>query len=145
MPVKYGDWILVGKPDDIFRIKDKTYHIVDYKTAKFTRRQDELFPLYEVQLNSYAYLAQEYGFKPVSKLSLVYCQPNEDLDNDKDFKLGFRVDHVGVDLKLDIIPELLLKARELLNQPEPPQAYSGCQGICRWLEKALEKSYNRNI
>lgn len=142
LPVDYGSWTLIGKPDDIFRTKDNTYHIVDYKTAKFTPRQDELFPLYEVQLNCYAYLAQKYGFKPVSKLSLVYCQPNEDLDNDEDFKLGFKSYPIGVALNLNIVPELLLKAREILNQSEPPQARHNCKGICRWMEKALKKIPN---
>ncbi len=63
LPMDETGWILVGKPDDIFKLKDETYHIVDYKTAKFTGRQDELFPMYEVQLNSYAFLAEKYGFK----------------------------------------------------------------------------------
>ena len=142
LPVGHGNWTLVGKPDDIFRTKNETYHIVDYKTAKFTPRQDELFPLYEVQLNCYAYLAQKYGFKPVTKLSLVYCQPNEDLDNDEDFKLGFKSHPIEVALNLNIVPELLLKAREILNQPELPRARDNCKGICRWMEKALKKIPN---
>jgi len=141
LPIEQGDWILTGYPDDIFKTKDNTYHIVDYKTAKFTPRQDELFPLYEVQLNCYAYLAEKYGFKPVEKLSLVYCQPNKDLESDEDFKLGFKIYSINVDLNMDIIPELLVKAREILDQPEPPQAYYNCKGICQWVDKAL-KSLN---
>lgn len=136
-PVGHGDWTLIGKPDDIFKTKDDSYHIVDYKTAKYTRRQDELFPLYEVQLNSYAYLASKYGFEPVSKLSLVYCQPNEDLDDDEDFKLSFKSYQVPVDLKPEIVPDLLLRAREILNEAEPPREKDNCKGICQWTDKAL--------
>ena len=139
LPVEYGGWILIGKPDDIFKTKDNTYHIVDYKTAKFTPRQDKLFPLYEVQLNCYAFLAPKYGFEPVSKLSLIYCQPNEDLDSDEDFKLGFESYHVEVDLKPHIVPEFLLKAREILNHSQPPPVRYGCKGICQWVDKALKK------
>ncbi len=142
LPVGYGDWTLIGKPDDIFRTKDNSYHIVDYKTAKFTHRQDELFPLYQVQLNCYAYLAEKYGFKPVTKLSLVYCQPNEDLDNDHNFKLSFEAYQVKVDLKPNIVQELLLKARQILEQPEPPLARHNCQGICRWVDNAWRKISN---
>ena len=142
LPVEQGDWILTGYPDDIFKIKDNGYHIIDYKTAKFTQRQDELYPLYEVQLNCYAYLAEKYGYKPVTKLSLVYCQPNKDLENDKDFKLGFETYTLEVNLDLDIIPGLLLRAREILNQSKPPQAYHNCKGICRWMERALKKIPN---
>jgi hypothetical protein len=141
LPVGHGDWTLIGKPDDIFRRGDNTYHIIDYKTAKFTHRQDELFPLYEVQLNCYAYLAEKYGFKPVSKLSLVYCQPNEELDDDEDFKLGFKAYQVEVDLKPSIVPELLLKAREILNQNELPKNYCNCKGICQWMDKAFKKAF----
>jgi len=96
-------------------MKDGNYHIVDYKTAKFTERQDELLPLYEVQLNCYAYLAEEYGYKPVTNLSLTYCQPNKDIDNDEDFKLGFEVYSMEVNLNIDIVPELLMKARGIFK------------------------------
>ncbi|MDI6606414.1 MAG: PD-(D/E)XK nuclease family protein, partial [Candidatus Omnitrophota bacterium] len=116
LPVEHGRWILSGKPDDIFRSKDGSYHIVDYKTAKFTSRQDELLPLYEVQLNCYAYLAPKYGFEPVTHLSLVYCQPDESLDNDEEFRLGFKIYSIRIDLDLGIVEELLFKAREILNQ-----------------------------
>ncbi len=136
MPVEYGDWILIGRPDDIFKEEGGGYHIVDYKTAKFTARQDELYPLYEVQLNAYAFLAEKYGFKPINKLSLVYCQPKEDLNSDDSFDLGFTTHVETVDLNTDIVPELLLRAREILDSEEPPEAAEDCQGICRWLDKA---------
>jgi len=109
-------------------------HIIDYKTAKFIERQDELFPLYEVQLNVYAYLAEKYGLKPVTNLSLVYCQPNEDLDNDEDFKLSFKAYCLKVDLKLDMVPKLLLRAREIVDSKEPPEPIKGCKGICKWID-----------
>lgn len=137
LPVKFGNWILVGKPDDIFRTKYDTYHIVDYKTAKFTARQDELLPLYEVQLNCYAYLASQYGFDPVTHLSLIYCQPDECLDNDEEFKLGFKTFHLSIDLNLGIVQELLLKAREILNQAKPPSAAGNCKGLCLWVDKVI--------
>ena len=135
LPVEQGDWILTGYPDDIFKTKDGNYHIVDYKTAKFTDRQDELYPLYEVQLNCYAYLAEKYGYKPVTKLSLVYCQPNNDLESDENFKLEFKIYTLKVDLNLDIIPDLLLRARKILDQLEPPASHEKCKGICNWLNK----------
>ena len=140
LPVEQGGWILTGYPDDIFKTKDGGYHIVDYKTAKFTERQDELLPLYEVQLNCYAYLAEKYGYKPVTDLSLVYCQPNKDLDSDEDFKLGFEIHSIKVDLNIDIVPELLVKAREILNQERPPQSHYDCKGICQWINKVFKKT-----
>lgn len=134
LPVSEGDWILIGKPDDIFKTKNNTYHIVDYKTAKFTGRQDELFPLYEVQLNAYAYLAEKYGFRPISDLSLIYCEPSEDLDDDEDFRLTFKPYRLEIDLNLDRVRELLLEAREIAGRKEPPESIEDCKGICKWID-----------
>lgn len=138
MPAEY-DWILVGKPDDIFRLEDDSYHIVDYKTARFTERQDELLPIYEVQLNSYAFLAQEYGWAPVKKLSLVYCEPNGELEREEDFSLKFSTHILEIDLNLDIVRLMLERARAILNLSEPPPAHFSCRGICRWLAKFVIK------
>jgi len=52
---------LQGVPDDILRMADGATHIVDYKTARLTETQDELMPVYEVQLNGYAYIAEATG------------------------------------------------------------------------------------
>lgn len=142
LPVKQGNWILVGRPDDIFKLEDKSYHIVDYKTAKFTGRQDELFPMYEIQLNAYAFLAEKYRFKPVTKLSLIYCQPNEDLDNHQGFNLSFATHKLSVDLDLDKVNNLLIKAREIVDKKELPEPYYKCKGICQWTEKAIKKLSN---
>jgi len=110
---KQSGWILKGTPDGLFKLKDGTLHIVDYKTARHTKKQDELYPLYEVQLNSYALLAHKL---PVSKLSLVYCEPNPELENDIDFNLKFSSKVVPVELNTKLIPELLKKAREIVDQ-----------------------------
>lgn len=138
LPIKDKGWILVGKPDDIFKLEDGTYHIVDYKTAKYTGRQDELFPMYNVQLNAYAYLAKEYGLDPVSKLSLIYCQPNEELDSYDNFKLSFSTYELNVPLETERVLQLLTKAREIIDSPIP-EPREGCKGICNWVEKAFLK------
>ena len=138
--VEPGSWVLVGKPDDIFRSGDGSYHIVDYKTAKITRNQDELFPLYETQLNCYAFLAQRYGLEPVTRLSLIYCEPNEELDCDEDFKLSFKTCSVDVALNLEGIFTLLINARKILDQPKPPFARDNCKGLCQWVDKVILKA-----
>ncbi|MBU4351138.1 PD-(D/E)XK nuclease family protein [Patescibacteria group bacterium] len=138
LPVDEG-WILIGYPDDIFKLEDNSYHIVDYKTAKFTDRQDELFPMYKVQLNAYAFLAEKYGLKPVSKLSLVYCQPKEELENCQEFKLSFDIYQLAVELDLEMVGYLLKKAREIVSLTEPPVPAHNCKGICEWLEKIINR------
>lgn len=134
LPVETGDWTLVGRPDDIFKLKDGTYYIVDYKTAKFTGRQDELFPLYEVQLNAYAFLAERCGFKPVSGLSLIYFEPEESAV-EEEFGLRFETTALKVDLKPGLILTLLEKAREIVQDPNLPESALGCRGLCRWLDR----------
>ncbi len=134
-PFKESDWVLTGRPDNIFETGEGSYHIVDYKTAKFTDRQDELFPMYEIQLNSYALLAEKYGLEPVSDLSLIYCQPREKLDNYNKFKLSFDIHYLKVEKNLKKVEELLNKSREIVNRENPPLAREDCRGICHWLEK----------
>jgi len=42
---------LRGQADEILQLDGRKYHIVDYKTARHTVTQDELFPLFDAQLN----------------------------------------------------------------------------------------------
>lgn len=132
--LEYGGWILTGDPDEVFEMNDGSYHIVDYKTAKFTNKQDDLLPMYQVQLNAYARALPLYNIKPITKLSLLYCEPKENLESDEDFCLGFTIHPLELDLQPEIIPEFLLKARGILENNLPPPPTINCKGICSWLE-----------
>jgi hypothetical protein len=57
---------LTGSPDGVFVCRDGSFMIVDYKTAKFTGNQDNLHPMYEAQLNAYAYISERIGFGSVT-------------------------------------------------------------------------------
>ena len=70
-----GNITLTGIPDLIFQKSDNSFCIVDYKTARYTANQDELMPVYQIQLNGYAYIAEKLGDKPVKELYLVYFEP----------------------------------------------------------------------
>lgn len=131
---EYGGWILTGAVDDAFVRDDGTVHIVDYKTAKYTHTQDELRPEYDVQLNAYALALPKMGFGKVSRLSLVYCEPNEDLDSDDDFTLSFHTHLEDVAVRPDIVPKLLLHARSILHA-DIPESVDACTGICSWIEQ----------
>jgi len=144
LPVEVGDWILIGKPDDILKMKDGSYHIIDYKTAKYTEKQDDLLPMYEVQLNAYAYLAQKYKLTPISGLSLIYCDPHSSLENYDEFKLAFNTHQLKIEYNEDIVFNLLRKARKILKQPFPPETRFGCKGICYWLEESIIKLKSLN-
>ncbi len=130
---------LTGTPDDILRLKDDSYHIVDYKTARFTEAQDELYPTYEVQLNGYAYIGKRIGFTPISGLSLIYMEPDTDspVFSDEKTSLGFTAKVRPVKLQPEkLIPPLLRSVRQQYDKATPPKRTSGCED-CEKLEELI--------
>jgi hypothetical protein len=137
--------ILRGTPDGILVMHDDSHVIIDYKTAKFTTHQDELFPMYEVQLNAYAMIGEQKGFAPVSGLALVYTEPvTDDATAKKDANLtdsGFLMEfsaHIRpVNLKPERIPLLLAKVREIYDRKRPPRPQEGCED-CALLQSLID-------
>ncbi len=124
---------LAGSPDDVFRMEDGSVHIVDYKTSRFTPGQAEYLPIYEVQLNAYAYLAERIGLTPVRALSLIYMEPNSEHDAGSDAgpALPFEARRVHVNLKPDAIPPLLVTARRTFDLVTAPKSREGCEDCAR--------------
>jgi hypothetical protein len=127
--------VLRGTPDGILVMQDGSHLIVDYKTAKFTQHQDELFPMYEVQLNAYAVIGEQKGLTPVSGLALVYTEPLTDdatakkdaYQNDSGFLMEFSAHVRPVDLAPHAIPPLLAKVREIYSLDRPPESATDCE------------------
>lgn len=137
---------LRGAPDEIIQKKDGSYFIIDYKTAKYTEAQDELLPMYEVQLNAYAYIGNRCNFNPVTGIGLVYYEPQTDLTvDDLDGKLlesGFYMNFSSklhkVILDPDkIIPPLLKQVREIIDCDTMPSALESCKD-CALLDRLAE-------
>jgi len=130
---------LTGAPDGILVRGDNSHVIVDYKTAKYTETQDELFPMYEVQLNAYAYIGNTCGLRPVTGLALVYTEPVtdsssccDDANMTKDgFNLRFSISVLPVALKPEAIPRMMRNAREILDLNGPPNGLKGCENCAR--------------
>ncbi len=125
---------LAGSPDDVFRMEDGSLHIVDYKTARYTPGQAGLLPIYEVQLNAYAYLAERIGLSPVRALSLIYMEPNADRDagGDAGPAMPFAARRVHVNLRPEeVIPPLLGTARRTFDLAAPPASKEGCEDCAR--------------
>jgi hypothetical protein len=127
--------ILTGVPDVVLQKSDGSYFIIDYKTAKYTETQDSLLPLYKVQLNGYAYIAERIGFSPVSAIGLIYLEPLTQIGIDDvdtfEIKGGFSMHFLGkllpLELNQDIIPPLLKRAREIYELPQMPNGKQGCR------------------
>jgi hypothetical protein len=137
--------VLRGTPDGILAMRDGSFLIIDYKTAKFTAHQDALFPMYATQLNAYAVIGEQRGFNPVSGLALVYTEPvTDDAAAAKDrnvseagFAMEFTTHIQPVELTPKTIPNLLAKVREIYDQKRPPQSRAGCED-CDLLQHLIE-------
>ena len=133
---------LRGVADGIFLMKDGSYTIVDYKTAKYTKGQHALLPIYRAQLNGYAYIANRLEFSPISQLALIYMEPVTDVGtassletvDGKGFSMGLSATVVPVELNPEgMIPTLIAYARRIFDLLYPPQAASGCKN-CKAVE-----------
>lgn len=136
--------VLRGTPDGILVMQDGSHVIVDYKTARFTKHQDELSPMYEVQLNAYAVIGEEKGFAPVSGLALIYTDPVTDDSTaatdanhtDTGFVMRFSAHIRPVELAPGSIPPMLAKIREIFDHERPPRPRDGCKD-CALLQDLL--------
>lgn len=133
---KKSGFILRGAPDLILELKDKTLHIIDFKTARFKEDDNQFLPAYEAQLNGYALLATKFS---VSKLSLVYFNPlfenQDEIFTDHNFKLSFAPQIISIQIKPRLITNLLMKAKEILDQKEPPPPRENCRGTCFYIDR----------
>jgi len=144
---------LTGIVDDIFQKKDGSYFIVDYKTSRFTAGQDALMPVYRVQLNGYALIAEKCGLKPITGIGLAYYEPqtnvtSESLDLvllEKGFHMPFRAHLLELELKPEeTVMPLLKKVRELADMPTPPDGHDGCED-CRRLDDLVKLSLGSGL
>jgi hypothetical protein len=134
------DILLTGVPDEMFRRPDGSLFISDNKTAKFTGNQDELMPMYRVQLNSYSVIANRIGLGPVVGLGLIYHEPQTDIDgedidsvcNPDGFTMRFVAKLLRVELHPEMIPPLLARVREICDQPTVPVGRIGCEDCERF-------------
>lgn len=127
--------LVTGTPDGIFVRGDGSYLIVDYKTARFTENQDELLPMYNAQLNAYAYIGERCGFSPVTALALIYTEPVTDdhaaASDAHTLSDGFSMDFSAKILFEEIEPKqtfnLSRRAREIFDLEKPPDSRPGCK------------------
>ncbi|MEE9296701.1 MAG: PD-(D/E)XK nuclease family protein [Phycisphaerae bacterium] len=134
--------LLTGAADGILVRDDGSFVIVDYKTAKFSGAQDELLPMYEVQLNAYAAIGEHCGFAPVTGLALIYMEPMSDGQTcfegqccEYGFDMGFSAHVINVQLNADMLSPLLARVRAEHDRPAPPRRHPGCKdcNLTDWL------------
>jgi len=133
--------MLTGTPDLILQRQDGSIAILDYKTSRVTEHQSRIMPLYWVQLNAYAYIAQHNRYSPVSKIALVYLEPQTDLTAENvtehllenGLRMVFRARLVELELQAEgLVLPLLERARQLADLQTAPEGVEGCED-CRRL------------
>ncbi len=137
---------LTGIPDELFQRPDGTYGIIDYKTARYTGNQDMLMPVYEVQLNGYAYIAEATGLKPVNDLYLAYFEPPahdhfDELTGRHTTKEGFEMPFTPIihRIRKDTkeVASLLARASSIYGMKAPPKGTEGCED-CQRLDELVK-------
>jgi len=136
--------LLTGAADGILRLADGTIAIVDYKTAKYTANQDALLPMYAVQLNAYALIAEAIDMGTVSKIALMYCEPVTDEATARTnrvrlgdgFHMPLAVSIHQIELRPECLSPLLALAREIYDLPEAPDGRTECKE-CKKLDNLL--------
>jgi hypothetical protein len=137
--------LLTGVPDELYRRPDGSLVILDNKTAKFTANQDELLPMYVVQLNAYAQIAEKLKMGRVSGLGLVYYEPQTELTvesvdvvlADDGFAMRFAAKLLPIELRPSMIPPLLRQVVEICDQTVAPPGREGCED-CERMERLVE-------
>ena len=135
-----------GEADAIFQMADGSYTIIDYKTARYTPGQQGMFRSYRVQLNAYAYIGERLGVSPVSRLALVYMEPQTDeetarepqLVDQRGFSMGFAATIVDVELQPEtLIPPLLNRVKDVAEMDRPAEGLPGCKD-CQALTSLMD-------
>jgi hypothetical protein len=128
--------------DDIMRDKDGCIIIPDYKTAKWTKNQDKLLPMYEVQQNASAWIQQGFGDRVVA-IPLVYCEPQTSPDvwghllSAEGFSMEFKTHQLDIEINPRKFAEVLSRAKGILSLNEPPPKGKGCKD-CAQLGDIIE-------
>jgi len=129
---------LAGEADAIWEFTDGRWFIADYKVASWTSTQEHLLPLYQAQLNAYAYLAQKLHGKTIAGLALIYFEPQHSpqiiadpdlLQRTKEqMMLGFKCTVKPVDLKpANWVEDLCQQVFNILSSETPPKGRQDCQ------------------
>jgi hypothetical protein len=130
---------LTGAPDAVFTRPDGSLIIGDYKTSKYTPAQEKLLPMYAVQLNAYAVIAQHIGWPRVDSLALIYTEPVTDHaaaaaapnQRERGFAMPFTAHIEPVPLNPERVLELMRKAGELCRAETAPKSRHGCHECAR--------------
>jgi hypothetical protein len=139
--------ILVGIPDHVFRWADGFVSPIDYKTARYSKGQDSLKPLYEAQLDAYSFLLDSTSSLKSERGALVYFEPtgaDTMALTDTGYVQPWQVHVALIEVSGETTEELLDQAREIYEQKIAPDGRAECID-CELLEKVISVGGRRSI
>jgi len=116
-----------GKMDDCFIDEKEVMIVMDNKTA--SPSDGEFLKMYQLQLDSYAFLLKNKGYKVADYGYLIYYIPES---GDPQKGVIFRAEAVKLDIDTERVPGLFKKAVELLRMPKQPTSHKDCEE-CKWI------------
>ena len=139
-----------GEADAIFRLTDGSYVIVDYKTSRYNPDRKTSLLSYQMQLNAYAWIAESYGYSPVSHLYLIFMEPESQKEfasldsaiSDIGMVLGFKSNIIEVERKPEkLIPPALDLVHSISEMQIPPVARSRCRDCLKLDKMIIQMTY----
>jgi hypothetical protein len=103
-------------------------------------------PIYRIQVNGYAYMAEGIGYKPVNDLYLVYFEPpykeayekiTDGHTNHDGFEMPFRPTVHRIKKDTTEVERLLKKANQAYSGEKIPKGLDGCEDCAR-LDNLIE-------
>jgi hypothetical protein len=141
---------MVGMPDAVFRKKDHSLYLIDYKSARYKGEDDPFMPCYESQLLGYAHLLEASDIGKVSSAALVYFENRLgdykgaplDLLTKEGFSVPFGVKIHPVEIDQDGLDPLLKKFRKYADMSAPPDGVEDCKD-CKRIDALLNLEIKR--
>lgn len=128
---KERDAVLFGALDDCL-ISDNQYIPIDYKTRGFPPKEGDSERYYQTQIDTYALLLNENGFKVKDFAYLIYYYPEEVRENGI---VKFNIKPVRISTDLERAKKTFENAVDFLKGPIPKE-HSNCE-YCSWISDRL--------
>ncbi len=134
--------VMTGSLDQLLQLEDGEYFIVDYKTSRHVYSPETAAKFYSLQLDCYALLCEENGFKPIETAYLVFFTPVSMLSEGallpKPMNI-FRFETTAIPIPVD--PErakkVIAEAVAVASRDEPPEPSPTCE-YCHFVRQIME-------
>lgn len=138
--------VISGSIDLLLETPTGELIIIDFKTSSPKNGYDPFMPVYEVQLQGYAKIAEDMGLGKVAGIYLVYFSAKTQVEEDnvmdyvgeEQLQVSFDIEVKKLDLKPEeTLPPLIEAFKEIITAEEIPEGQPGCSE-CEKLDMILD-------